>query len=1133
MLSARIPEVLTNAGIGYRGGRWLRLKGQDLDAISVNAESGGWRDHHTSDHGGFHALCERLGIDDGGIVIDRQAIDQTRDSQARADAHARQHARTAWARGVSAVTPKRPSGWAQAAWDSDQSQYSDHREAVYDYLASRGLEDPMLFMPLIRIQWELNPRYKDGKPDNVDAEMVDAGADFAFMLPMYKIGKAEAPEHISGVQRTFLKFATDKYGRTQKIGRAMLGKKGVTTLAPTGNPVILPESGPVIGSGEGFETVASFVQTMHRPGVVCWDWSGLKAWSESLRPGEGAPVVAFLVDCDKSETGQRESAAAVRRIMAHEHGKAVYLLPPESITPDAKGNRDWNHALQQNGAEGFAMAIHAAWWSATADMARAPVSMDDEPIMDGDGAALPRKIRKTALAQAIAEAADLAAVMADLMAQVDAYILAYLEWQADSENAPQPKPLLVHVTTGGGKSHLFREKVKQFIAERIPAIILTRTHELGAEYAQVGATHYHGRAPLDEEHPQPWACRKYPVVMMAAEKNHAPAASACRHCEHGMSWAYLNYDPRSEPHKKAAAWLRERGLSADSVPPCEFMSWLRRIQMKMVVVAPNASFSDGLLRYREMQLVGDEESEGEQKRLPVVDEIPDLFRSISITTADLAEHAAKARKEIADIEHKAGGELSEEDSDVTKALQKAVDGLLRPLAAFLGEHTVDQGILHLPDELRQSIAKLRIDWLPASTANWEKVEMEYGQDVVIPLRAARAIVDSCQSGTLTIKGGCIEAQEMTTLGAYIVAGKPCILLDATPSADVQAAVIAAGGNIHHALITQNVEIIRYADRSHGRTYKNDQHKAREIEQMNVSILDMAQERGRDPAVITYSTICDAANVNEKKRGYFGRHDVGHDLWNGDDLVQWGGPMLSPDAIRQRYQGQRMVALMSGAPANDWPEYTDQVVYGVWVTVGVNEEQSLVPLPANERIREWVLNDYGNREAQIIGRVRGARSEKAALQIRIHGGMPLAGLARHGLAVAEYREESGRKLVEINGERAREAEQRITQAMAALSSADHDTAYRAVSKWLADHNLPAVRYDTWKRVQSVYGLDKGTIQAVDNLLAALQNSVDSARITGCDPTDIARDRLAEPSLPGVYHAAACVVLDQEPPPAETG
>ena len=99
MLNARIPEVLTKAGIGYRGGRWLRLKGQDIDAISVNAESGGWRDHRTGEHGPFHALCERLGIDDGGIVIDRRAIKQARDSQAKTDARSRQHARTAWARG--------------------------------------------------------------------------------------------------------------------------------------------------------------------------------------------------------------------------------------------------------------------------------------------------------------------------------------------------------------------------------------------------------------------------------------------------------------------------------------------------------------------------------------------------------------------------------------------------------------------------------------------------------------------------------------------------------------------------------------------------------------------------------------------------------------------------------------------------------------------------------------------------------------------------------------------------------------------------------------------------------------------------------------------------------------------------
>ena len=359
--SGSIKDVLTSAGIGYRSGRWLRLKGPDpdLDAISVNAESGAFKDHRTGEHGGFRALCARLGIDDGGIVIDAAAISRGKTDQEKADLKAIQWGKTAWSRGIPAIQPKRPSeGWAQAAWDADQAQYTDHREAVYDYLLSRGL-DPMQFLPLIRIQLSLNPRYKDGVPDNVDAEMVDAGADFAFLMPMYGIGKAEEPENISGVQRTFLKFPEDKYGRVQKIGRAMLGKKGVTTLMPVGSPVILPEPGPVLGSGEGFETVASFVQTMKRPGVLCWDWSGLKAWSESLRPGEGAPLIALMVDYDTSETGQRESAAAVRRIAAHEHGKAVYLLPPESIVPDAKGNRDWNDLLRQSPDLFAAEIIHS------------------------------------------------------------------------------------------------------------------------------------------------------------------------------------------------------------------------------------------------------------------------------------------------------------------------------------------------------------------------------------------------------------------------------------------------------------------------------------------------------------------------------------------------------------------------------------------------------------------------------------------------------------------------------------------------------------------------------------------------------------------------------------------------------
>lgn len=366
-----IQEVLSNAGIAYRPGRWLRLKGADLDAISVNSVSGGWKDHRTGEHGPWPMLCAKLGIS-GGITIDAQAIQQSKANQDKEDEQSRQWAKTQWSRGIPAVQQKRPSGWAQASWDADQSVYADHREAVYDYLLSRGLE-PIPLMPMIRIAPALSDK-------GVDAEMQKCGADFAFLIPMYSIGKAEIPENISGVQRTYLKFAEDKYSSVQKVGRAMLGKKGVTTLAATGLPVILPVSGPVLGSGEGFETVASWVQTMHRPGVVCWDWSGLKAWSESLQPGENAPLVAFLVDSDKSETGQRESAAAARRVLSHEHGKAVYLLPPESITPDSKGNRDWNDLLKQAPDDQFAAEIIHAWHKSDENLALAPISEDAPAI---------------------------------------------------------------------------------------------------------------------------------------------------------------------------------------------------------------------------------------------------------------------------------------------------------------------------------------------------------------------------------------------------------------------------------------------------------------------------------------------------------------------------------------------------------------------------------------------------------------------------------------------------------------------------------------------------------------------------------------------------------------------------------
>ena len=1143
--SSTIQEVLAAAGIVYRPGRWLRLKGPDLDAISVNSASGAFKDHRTGERGSFHTLCARLGIDSGGIVIDAAVIFHGKTAQEKADNNSIQWAKTQWGRGIPVIQPKRPGGWAQAAWDAEQSQYADQREAVYDYLTSRGLE-PMLFLPLIRIQTQLNPRYKDDKPENVDAEMVDAGADFAFLIPMYKIGVAEKPENISGVQRTFLKFAEDKYSRVQKIGRAMLGKKGVTTLASSGSPVILPVAGPVLGSGEGFETVASWVQTMRRPGVVCWDWSGLKAWSEPLRPREDAPTVAFLVDNDTSQTGQRESAAAVRRIAArriaaHEHGKAVYLLPPELVQPDSKGNRDWNDLLRQ-APDSFAAEIIHAWHKSDENLALAPVS-DDAPAIQRKGP----KDADTATAQAIAEAvAQHLAYQAMEQAMAD-YLLAFHEymeklqaWQKMPKDArkedglkrPKLPPLLIKVTTGVGKSHIMREVVQSF-AEKISMLILTRTHALAADYAGVGAFPYHGRsnpetlpasksgytkADLEKEGAAFKAsdCFKYPIIELVSENNHVPALTACRSCEHGRKYMLENYHEKSVPYMDARDWFRTNHINPDSVPACLWLSHQMEASHARVVVAPNASYSDTLAHQQT--------PEDTLERLVVVDEIPDLARHIQATSADMGTYARKCL-DTADYLAQRTAENAEEQEMLDKLIQdnkNALD-LFTRAGAWLGRSVGTKGIQAIPDEMVKLIKELHVDWLPGATARWEKAEVRYGHEPFVPLRMMKGLVESIATGTAIVEAGVIHVHEITTLGDRIQKGLPTILLDATPSPAVEYLVQQKGGQIVSAIAKQHVKVVHFNQYLHGRTWKNKDHQKQELSALLNLKEQMREETGNAPVTLTYMPHCQLADtVEDPEWGYFGRDDVGQDDWRGRDMLIFGGPIFSPTTQALSYNAELMLRRLAGDKSSpDWRNA--EIERGVEVTVGTKAITSKAPLPADPELRTWVLDNYARRMVQGIGRARAVwATPDKPINIWIAGGLPLAGLAAHGLEVTEYREEKSN----MNDESSKRTAEKVQAAMASLQAADKDTGYRAVQKEIERMGLPGVRYDAWKKVDSMLSTApyNNHNEAVDALLTALQGIVKVAGWNGVDVSDAALDLWNHPRTQPVVKAAAQIILE---------
>lgn len=394
---------------------------------------------------------------------------------------------------------------------------------------------------------------------------------------------------------------------------------------------------------------------------------------------------------------------------------------------------------------------------------------------------------------------------------------------------------------------------------------------------------------------------------------------------------------------------------------------------------------------------------------------------------------------------------------------------------------------------------------------------------------ARALIQSIGTKTTIIEKGQILAHEITTLGDRIVKGAPTILLDATPSPAVEYIVSKNDGQVVKAIATQHIRITHFHQYLHGRTWKNKAHQEQELMRLMVLREQMEQETGKTPVTLTYMPHCELAEKTaDPLWGYWGRDDVGQDRWKGQNIFIFGGQIFSPETQASHYNAELLLRRLAGDKES--PNWSKEIERKANVTVGSKLVESKAPLPQNPVLREWVLRDYGRRMVQAIGRARSVwASPDGPIHVWIAGGLPLAGLAEHGLEVSEYREEHQN----LNDAASQSAKEKVSVAIASLQSADQDPSYRAVNRWLHEHGLPEIRYNAWREVMSKVSttLNKAIYQGVDNLLAALGSIEKSAQICGCDPADIAGDRLAAPDLPEIHHLAAQIVLEatgQRPP-----
>ena len=819
------------------------------------------------------------------------------------------------------------------------------------------------------------------------ARQVRISPDGLMLTPMLKAGQ------IAGIQRTYF----DQSGL--KAERKMLGRHGVQVLTP---PVgVAPRDlgiGKVILLGEGWETVASVTQATGWSGVVGYDAGGVIKWAEQqaikakgMTPEQiaDAPAVVVLVDRDVSQTGQKAAAKAVK-ILRGAGLKAYFATPPAPEHGGPKGGQkgsDWGD-YPQEGLPDEVLTAHLALAIAHGDQEMPEVVA---PGMVLSRPAQIRAWRPSENPQAPAGSGPTCEVRAGLQTALQKTVASYLEWMKDADKPFAP--VLMMPTTGTGKSTaakaLTRHAELRLEAGRV--CIFVPDHSQADEYAAEGFFHFYGRTPNPDS---PAFCPNHATAQEAMDQGHISQAEVCLQCSSGHAWTIDYYTDgqgqttKAAPEKvaKAKSVLAARGLDWRKVTPCVWQSHLRDALAAQFVVAASGSYSHSLTR----------------DSLVIFDEHFEPGKGVNVTLQDIdhwsrrnqgiIEYLEKGEDAVALASHRQAGEFF-------KSVAQAMAGWVGKTGSISVDVPLLGAIQGILDAAKKS-SKADI-----ALAGWERLQFSAaGEMSDNPLRAAHAIAESLQFGDGFVNNGELIVAHSLPVMERLASGEPTVIMDATPDPVIVDVVQAQGGQIINAVAHQNVRIVRYPARFWGLTPLNVKRSGAERRDREIEKYEKLMTHHAGAACLFHKKVEDQIDPDDENPmlGHWGRHHRAHNGWSLKPLVIVGSFFPPMEAWRAEYQRSRIAALSAGANPENWPAWQDdmQTVADEWICEGDTDVQCRLPLPADPRIREWLLNRVTAETVQAIGRARGANAENT-IDIHIYGGVPLHGLWQHGLSVAGY------------------------------------------------------------------------------------------------------------------------------------
>jgi len=388
------------------------------------------------------------------------------------------------------------------------------------------------------------------------------------------------------------------------------------------------------------------------------------------------------------------------------------------------------------------------------------------------------------------------------------------------------------------------------------------------------------------------------------------------------------------------------------------------------------------------------------------------------------------------------------------------------------------------------------------TALWEAVRIEWQKlrinELFAPLRALRALrlaavhgllrVTEHQTGDRVVRRLVgVEpngAGEILLRGAQVPSARrsrhrttpDVTIATATPSAGLEAAIRAMGGVVDRVKMDQPVQVLATfapgygKGRSRALAGEAEPQAARRVRQL-VGLLkqmhaETARQTGLRPdeiAIISHKDaierLRESGALSEANSTWWGRELGTNDLENCRLLIVAGLPTPPPEGWREVYERDRALAILAGAPRAEWPEWNETREIRPTIEVGGHTVVWPGGLPLDPHLREWMLQWWGDRVAQAIGRLRAVR--RGAMHVLVLG--PCPDLERHGIRVTPWLEgaflqaappASGRGFV-----RRLEADARVAEAMA-----NGATTNREIVEWLRVTTGSGTSASTIRRVR---------------------------------------------------------------------